>query len=196
VTDFPFAGDKPFRSTALEAMASVYNVQVNSSELGDASFYPTLSVELGYSKKDFTGAPDAQKFAALRARWDILDGGSRSAMRGRNTQMAYDLLAQARDLEVRLRASFETLKTRRDALLRASNAAEFGQKAAAAAQQQALQSYSAGLAKSVDVRAADEAKLRADFALLQLKFALQGLAVESLALTGNWNELMRGRYQR
>jgi multidrug efflux pump subunit AcrB len=196
VTDFPFAGDKPFRSTALEAMTSVYTVQVNSSELGDASFYPTLSVELGYSKKDFTGAPDAQKFAALRARWDILDGGSRSAMRGRNTQMAYDLLAQARDLEVRLRASFETLKTRRDALLRASNAAEFGQKAAAAAQQQALQSYSAGLAKSVDVRAADEAKLRADFALLQLKFALQGLAVESLALTGNWNELMRGRYQR
>jgi multidrug efflux pump subunit AcrB len=196
VTDFPFAGDKPFRSTALEAMASAHNVQVKSSDLTDASFYPTLTVEVGYSKKEFDGAPDGQKFAALRARWDVLDGGNRSAMRGRNSQMAFDLLAQARELENRLRSSYDTLAARRDAFERAKNAADFGQKAAAAAQQQALQSFSAGLARTLDVRAADEAKLKADFAVMQLQFALQGLAVESLALTGLWNDFIRGRYQR
>jgi hypothetical protein len=177
-------------------MASVHNVQVKSSELNDASFYPTLNVEVGYSKKDFDGAPDGQKFAALRARWDVLDGGSRSAMRGRNSQMAFDLLAQSRELENRLRSSYDSLIARRDALERAKTAADFGQKAAAAAQQQSLQSFSAGLARTVDVRAADEAKLKADFAVMQLQFALQGLAVESLALTGLWNDFIRGRYQR
>lgn len=196
ITEFPFAGDKPFRSNALEALASVHNVQLKSTELNDASFYPTLSVEFGYSKKDFEGAPDAQRFAAVKARWDLLDGGGRSAMRGRNSQMAFDLLAQARQLEIQLKSSYETLKTRIEALERAKTAAEFGQKAASAAQQQALQAFSAGLARAVDVRTADEAKLKADFALLQLKFAIQGLAIESLALTGGWNDYVRGNFQR
>lgn len=195
VTQFPFKGAEPFRSTALEALKSVHQAQVKSTNLNDASFYPTLSVEFGYSKKEFEGAPDAQKFAALRARWDILDGGSRSAMRGRNTQMAYDFLAQSRQLENQLRSSYDSLQSRREAFERAKTAAEFGQKAASAAQQQALQAFAAGLARAVDVRSADEAKLRADFALLQLQFALQGLALESLALTSSWNQFIRSGAQ-
>ncbi|MEN9825744.1 MAG: hypothetical protein RI953_1489 [Pseudomonadota bacterium] len=195
VTAFPFVGQKPFQSTALEAMKSVHNAQVKSTELTDAAFYPTLSVELGYSNKAFDNSPPAQKFAALKARWDILDGGGRSALRGRNMQMANDLLAQARQLEIQLRSSHETLKTRLEAFERARSAADFGQKAAASAQQQALQAFSAGLARAVDVRAADEAKLKADFAKMQLEFALQGLALESLALTNSWNSFIRSNGQ-
>ena len=196
MTRFPFVADKPFRSTGLDALKSVYEVQVKNSELSDASFYPTVSVELGYSKKAYETAPDPQKFAAVKARWDILDGGGRSAIRGRNLQAAYDILAQLRQLENQLKSSYDTLKTRNDAFERARTAAEFGQRAALTAQQQAMQAYSAGLARAVDVRAADEAKLKADFALLQLQFAIQGLCLESQALTGSWNSYLRDSTQR
>jgi multidrug efflux pump subunit AcrB/outer membrane protein TolC len=193
LTQFPFVGQKPFRSAALEAIQAVYVAQVKSAELSDASFYPQLSLEFGYSKKAYDGSPPAQKFAAVKARWDLLDGGSRSAVRGRNSQMAFDVLAQVRQLENQLKSSYETLSSRLLALERARTAAEFGLKAAAAAQQQAMQSYQAGLLKAIDVRSADEAKLKADFALLQLEFALQGLALESLALTGSWNGYIRAQ---
>lgn len=196
LTSFPFVASKPFRSTALEALRSVYQVQLKNSELSDASFYPSVNVELGYSKKSFETAPDPQRFAAVKARWDILDGGSRSAVRGRNLQAALDALAKVRQLENQLRSAYDTLKTRHEALQRAKTAAEFAQKAAASAQQQALQAYSAGLSRALDVRAADEAKLRADFAFLQLQFALQGLALESLSLTGEWNQYIRDGSQR
>lgn len=96
-----------------------------------------------------------------------------------------------RQVENQLRSSYDTLKTRYEAFQRAKTAAEFGQRAASTAQQQALQAYSAGLARVLDVRSADEAKLKADFALLQLQFALQGLSIEALALTGSWNSFVR-----
>lgn len=193
LTEFPFVGSKPFRSTALDALNSIYQVQLKNSELSDASFYPSVNVELGYSKKSFENAPAPQRFAAVKARWDILDGGSRSAARGRNMQIALDALAKARQTENQLRSAYDTLNTRNDALQRAKIAAEFAQKAAGSAQTQALQSYTAGLSRAVDVRAADEAKLKADFALLQLQFALQGLALESLSLTGEWNQYIRSQ---
>ncbi|MBM3382612.1 MAG: hypothetical protein FJY29_09260 [Betaproteobacteria bacterium] len=196
VPQFPFNADKPFRSTGLEALRAIHEVQVKNSELSDASFYPTISVELGYSDKSFETSPDPQKFAAVKARWDLLDGGTRSAMRGRNMQVAFDALAKVRQTENQLRSSYDTLKARQEAFQRAKSAAEFGQRAAAAAQQQAMQAYSAGLVRAFDVRTADEAKLRADFALIQLQFALQGLAVEALALTGEWNSYLRNFPQR
>ena len=196
VTQFPFDADKPFQSTALDALRSVHQVQVKNSELSDASFYPSVNIELGYSKKSYATAPDAQKFAAVKAKWDILDGGARSAMRGRNMQVAFDALAKVRQVENQLRSSYDTLKTRYEAFQRAKTAAEFGQRAASTAQQQALQAYSAGLARVLDVRSADEAKLKADFALLQLQFALQGLSIEALALTGSWNSFVRNFPQR
>jgi HAE1 family hydrophobic/amphiphilic exporter-1 len=193
---FPFNSEKPFRSTGLEALRAIHEVQVKNSELSDASFYPTISLEMGYSDKSFETSPAPQKFAAVKARWDILDGGARTAMRGRNMQVAFDALAKVRQTENQLRSSYDTLKTRHEAFQRAKSAAEFGQRAAAAAQQQAMQAYSAGLARAFDVRTADEAKLKADFALIQLQFALQGLALEALALTGEWNNFLRNFPQR
>lgn len=191
LTQFPFIVGQPFRSTALEALHSVYQVQLKNSSLSDSSFYPQVNVELGYSKKSFETAPEPQRFAAIKARWDLLDGGARSAVRGRNMQAALDMLAQFRQLENQLRSSYDTLQTRFEALQRAKTAADFAQRAAAAAQQQALKSYAAGLARALDVRSADEAKLRADFAHLQLQFALQGLSLESLSLTSSWNTYLR-----
>jgi hypothetical protein len=191
LTQFPFVTGKPFQSSALDALHSVYQVQLKNSALSDASFFPQVNFELGYSKKSYETAPEPQRFAAIKARWDFLDGGARSAVRGRNMQAALDVLAQFRQLENQLRSSYDTLQTRFEALQRAQTAAAFAQRAAAAAQQQALQSYAAGLARALDVRSADEAKLRADFAHLQLQFALQGLSLESLALTSSWNSYLR-----
>lgn len=192
---FPYASGKPFAPAALEALRAVHQVQVKNSELSDASFYPTIHVELGYSKKDFESAPDPQKFAAVKARWDILDGGARSAVRGQNLQMAFDALARVHDLEATMRSAYDSLAFRKQATERAKTAAEFAKAAAKTAQSQALESYSAGLLRALDVRVADEAKLRADYAFLQLEFAEQGLALESMALTGGWNSYVRGLIQ-
>lgn len=195
LTRFPFVSGKPFKPVALAALQAVYDVQVKNSELSDASFYPTVQVELGYSKKDFESAPDPQKFAAVKAKWDILDGGGRSAVRGRNMQMAYDALAQFREHENKMKSAFDSLSSRSQAIERAKSAAEFARNAAKTAQSQAIESYSAGLIRALDVRNADEAKLRADFAALQLEFAEQGLALESMVLAGTWNSYVRSGAQ-
>jgi outer membrane protein TolC len=195
LTRFPFVSDKPFKPAALDALRAVYEVQLKNAGLSDASFYPTVQLEVGYSKKDFESAPEPQKFAAVRARWDILDGGARSAVRGQNLQMAYNALAQLREQENKMKSAYDSLAFRYQAIERAKSAADFARKAAKTAQKQALESYSAGLIRALDVRSADEAKLKADYAALQLEFAAQGLALESMVLAGVWNNYIQARNQ-
>lgn len=191
LTKFPYVSEKPFKPVALDALRAVYEVQLKNAGLSDASFYPTIQLEVGYSKKEFESAPDPQKFAAVRARWDILDGGARSAVRGQNMQMAYDALARLREQENNMKSAFDSLGLRYQAIERAKNAADYAGKAARTAQKQAMESYSAGLIRALDVRSADEAKLKADYAALQLEFAAQGLALESMALAGVWNSYIQ-----
>ena len=195
LTRFPYVADKPFKPAALDALRSVYEVQLKNAGLSDASFYPTVQFELGYSKKQYETAPEPQKFAAVKARWDILDGGARSAVRGQNLQMAFNALAQLREQENKMKSAFDSLAFRYQAIERAKSAADYARKAAKTAQKQALESYSAGLIRALDVRSADEAKLKADYAALQLEFAAQGLALESMALTGAWNSYVQPRIQ-
>ena len=184
---FPFQGGKPFASTAVQALAAVYRVQEKTVDLADAIFYPSLNLEFGYQGKYFASSPEAQKFAAIKARWDILDGGVRVRNVAQAKQAGFDLLSQKRQVETNLQGNYASLVSRFEGLDRARTAALQARKSAVVAQEQTLEAFRAGLAKLSDVRTADEAKLRADYATLQLEFALQGVALESLILTSQWN---------
>ena len=194
VPSFPFVTGKPFQSNAILALEGLVNIQSQTKELTDASFYPSLNFELGYQGKFYDGrANDPQKYMALKAQWMILDGGARVRQVAQGQQSVLEALAQKKQIEIQLQSQFATLQVRQNGLIKAQSAARIAQQAALTAQEQSLDALRAGLAKINDIRSADEAKLSADFALLQLEFALQGLALESMALTAEWNHFLRSR---
>jgi outer membrane protein TolC len=189
---FPATPALPFRSTALEALSSALEVQKGNAKLEDAAFFPTVSAEVGYRATLYGGAPDPQSFLGLKAKWDILDAGSRVRKVTVAKQSEYDLLARKREMEARLMAAYATITVRIQGMKETLEATRVSRKAAADAQAQAEAGFRAGLVKASQVRDSDERKLEADFAEIQALFASQGLAIESLALTGGWTSFLEG----
>lgn len=189
---YPFKGDAAFSSNGLKALEGAYKIALANIRVNDASFYPTLALELAHSRKQMfeKSAPDPQNIIALRAQWNILDGGARVRGEAQQLSAALDLRAQKEATERELQTSYAALAIRREGLTKQNEAASKAAQLAAEATVQSLNAYKAGLATANDLRLAEDAKLKAELAFLQTEFALQALALESLTLTNNWLPLL------
>ena len=180
------------RTFGLDTLKHLEKVQLTNIDIIDAGFYPQIIFEIGHQRKYFAQAPDPQTQFTLKARWDVLDGGTRLRNRSREWAPLGDLRAQVAEATQKLRARWISLPERYQGVQRSLTAAKNALGAAQKAQGAAQDAYKAGLAKSIDVREADRAVFESTFALIQLQAVEQGLALESLYLNQRWLNYLQG----
>jgi outer membrane protein TolC len=185
---FPLKSTDPFNPAALKALQKASEIQLKNAEVVQASVYPTLGLELGYKGQYFVDSPKPQTFVAIRAQFDILDGGTRVRTRTQAMEPMWDLLEKKKELEQKLLPSYESLMPRH---LNAEKIVASAQESQAAAKQllsQVESSFAAGVVKFAEVRDAEEGFLRSEMGRVQAQLALQAIHLESMFLTGHMTE--------
>ena len=186
LTQFPVMVDRPFAPMALAVLSATERIKAASADLVDAGYYPTVDLTLAREIKQYEPeAPPAQNVVGLKATWLLLDAGSRRHNLADAKRGYYEAAAHTAGVRTQLQAAYDSLKERYQGAQYGLKASQAAYRAAARADEDAVAAFASGSARLIDVRNADDAKLKAQLGVYRAETQMQALAVESLVLSGH-----------
>jgi outer membrane protein TolC len=181
---FPLAEGRPLNAQALAALRGSERIQEAQVSVNDAAFLPTLEAGAAHQRKLYDGGPEPQNVVSLKLSWTLLDAGTRRRNAAEQTSALYRAKAQTASLAKELKVAHDTLPARVAGARHGLAARQAALRAAESAVEDSLAAYRSGAGQLLDVRNADEMRLTAELAVYQAEIELQGLALESLVLSG------------